>query len=303
MASALRSPLFLAALARSVHAVSIHPRLSFRQQQDQGKHVALDFGDEDPESAASTADLSEAGYQALVASGNTEDMGVFARRVVVQEGLEILDEGALSGMLPYYSGECKVQSYADLVEEVHSATIADKCHGQWTRIPEAPSPLPVPAEDATEGSPQQTPAPSEQSVGPVDGVNLASGVHHILSASQERALAWREVQTDVVGYMQQKDSADGLPHIGESASLDDHGYRQVRDEHSTLEMGLFIRRVLRKHGLVADETALQYCVPWYSGECESKTYSFLIKELHEGITRPDHCGGPWVERVHQTARK
>ena len=74
-------------------------------------------------SDGTTATLDEAGYQAVAASRDSRAMWFFIRRVVQEENADVFDEGMFNGLVPYYSGEKDVQTFARLKEELfHSGT-------------------------------------------------------------------------------------------------------------------------------------------------------------------------------------
>lgn len=72
--------------------------------------------DEDPGSTAVC--LDEEGYKVQAARKDTEGMKKFIRRFLVMLGGEVSDEGGLSGLAPYYSGERAVQTIDRLQEEL-----------------------------------------------------------------------------------------------------------------------------------------------------------------------------------------
>eukprot|EP00928_Gymnodinium_smaydae_P021507 TRINITY_DN1839_c0_g1_i1.p1 TRINITY_DN1839_c0_g1~~TRINITY_DN1839_c0_g1_i1.p1 ORF type:complete len:407 (+),score=94.19 TRINITY_DN1839_c0_g1_i1:213-1433(+) len=66
------------------------------------------------------APLDEDGYQAVVALKNNEEMKKFIRRLSQSHGLNVMNEGGLSGFAPYYSGVCATQTFQALVTELKS---------------------------------------------------------------------------------------------------------------------------------------------------------------------------------------
>mmetsp|Transcript_145505 Transcript_145505/g.253906 ORF Transcript_145505/g.253906 Transcript_145505/m.253906 type:complete len:290 (+) Transcript_145505:103-972(+) len=62
--------------------------------------------------------LSEQGYSFLSRLKDDREMQGFVRRVIDDLGLEIVDEGGLMGMVPYYSGKKAKQSFAALEAEL-----------------------------------------------------------------------------------------------------------------------------------------------------------------------------------------
>merc|ERR1712222_288167 len=78
-----------------------------------------------------TAALSEAGYQSVAALHDGSQMRDYVRRVADSLELDIIDQGHLSGMVMYYSGECASQSFAALVKDLHRGLTSHKCQAQW----------------------------------------------------------------------------------------------------------------------------------------------------------------------------
>jgi len=66
--------------------------------------------------------LSEQGYIQLAEQGDSVEMTKFVRRAAADMGLNIQDEGGLSGFAPWYSGEMDVQSWARLQEELQKTS-------------------------------------------------------------------------------------------------------------------------------------------------------------------------------------
>jgi len=65
-----------------------------------------------------SASLDEKGYKKVANSKSGVQMRIFMRRVLGKLGLNISDEEEFRRVVPYYSGEKSVQSYASLVEEL-----------------------------------------------------------------------------------------------------------------------------------------------------------------------------------------
>eukprot|EP00928_Gymnodinium_smaydae_P092194 TRINITY_DN75_c0_g3_i2.p1 TRINITY_DN75_c0_g3~~TRINITY_DN75_c0_g3_i2.p1 ORF type:complete len:478 (-),score=102.82 TRINITY_DN75_c0_g3_i2:136-1569(-) len=70
------------------------------------------------------APLDESGYLAVVALKDNSEMKKFIRRTAKAHGLEIMNQGGLSGFARYYSGVCASQSFAALVNELRSVQSA-----------------------------------------------------------------------------------------------------------------------------------------------------------------------------------
>jgi len=68
-----------------------------------------------------TAPLTDFGYQKVAALKSNAHMMAFARRILSLNSKVCSDEGALTGLIPYYSGEVAVQSFDQLTHELLSA--------------------------------------------------------------------------------------------------------------------------------------------------------------------------------------
>jgi hypothetical protein len=84
------------------------------------------------EASGSAAPLNEEGYHRVALLRSTAEMAQFVRRVVAELGLCVEDEGGLSGVALWYSGEKVTQSFAQLRSEVSSASRHD---GTWVLPP------------------------------------------------------------------------------------------------------------------------------------------------------------------------
>jgi len=67
-----------------------------------------------------TADLSEHGYMGVAAKVSDIEMELFIRRTVSHLGLQVINEGGLLGVVPFFSGAHAVQSYTALCMELGS---------------------------------------------------------------------------------------------------------------------------------------------------------------------------------------
>lgn len=83
-----------------------------------------------PAGVGSVASLNEQGYQAVAFTRRSPEMAKFIRRTMEREGFEVVDEGGLSGLVPFYSGECGTRSFQQLVDEL---TQVASMQGRWVR--------------------------------------------------------------------------------------------------------------------------------------------------------------------------
>lgn len=114
-------------------AATHHPKHGDRHSQEH--HVKLSSahhsGFQDETSNGTMATLNSAGYKLVAASKSRVQMYSFVKRVLAQEDLVVINEGDLQGLLPYYDGECKIQSYNALVKELRAATEDTHCRAAW----------------------------------------------------------------------------------------------------------------------------------------------------------------------------
>merc|ERR1740117_2046400 len=67
----------------------------------------------------------------MLGTSSKEQMKSYFRRVAAVEGLRITNEKTLAGVLPWYTGECAVQSHAALVAELERGTHTKQCKVPW----------------------------------------------------------------------------------------------------------------------------------------------------------------------------
>jgi len=79
-----------------------------------------------------TAELTEEGYSAVAATCCVSEMEEFARRLVADLGLEICQEGGLSGTIGFHTCEKGAQGYAKLAEDIKNGQHGDCA---WTAAP------------------------------------------------------------------------------------------------------------------------------------------------------------------------
>merc|ERR1719160_631905 len=79
------------------------------------------------------AALDEKGYKAVAKLKSNKEMEAYVRRVLNKLGLHVVDEGALKGVVPYYSGKKSTQSYAKLVEEIKQVRQEKKRKKRWLK--------------------------------------------------------------------------------------------------------------------------------------------------------------------------
>lgn len=230
--------------------------------------------------AAASAALSEDGFQAVAALGHRELMRAYVRRVAKEEGLRITNEGALSGVLPYYTGECAKQSYSAIVRELHRGTEKAKCKDAWVEEVKHSSLL------QTGSHPHAASKIGTENVQPHTTWHWAEDLEDSLGVLQTQLLSLKSAVAE-------------NEHIGKKVPLDQAGYEQVAAEGNTTEMALFAHRVAKHEGFeITNEKPLASLARYYSGECATQSLTALVKELHRVAGRASKCGGgPWLAPV------
>jgi len=287
------------AVALSSASTAVRP-----QDSPENAAVSLASGsiDVNIQDAASSAALSEDGYSAVAAMGNRELMRAYVRRVAKDEGLRITNEGALSGALAYYSGECSTQSYAALLRELYRGTETAKCKQAWVQQVKPSSLLQTSSHphvsdsrrkmrlDASSGTEKDEPdstwrwaADLEDSLGALESelMNLKTAV---LDNEETELLKLNAVEADSI-------------HSEQEITLDQTGYEQLAQNGNSTAMALFARRVADREGLkVTNAKPLAGMSRYYSGECATQSFEALVSELHRVVGRKNgRCGGgPWL---------
>lgn len=83
------------------------------------------------EASGVSAPLTDVGYKHVASMLNTKEMSEFVRRVALDLGLAIQDEGGLLGVAEWHSGEKAVQSFKDLRAELVDAS---KRSNSWVAL-------------------------------------------------------------------------------------------------------------------------------------------------------------------------
>merc|ERR1711924_415411 len=68
--------------------------------------------------SGASASLDEKGYKAVAKLKNQKQMMTFIKRIIDDRGLYLVDEGALTGIVPYYSGAKATQTFTALNDEI-----------------------------------------------------------------------------------------------------------------------------------------------------------------------------------------
>jgi len=216
----------------------------------------------------------------MLGTGSKEQMKSYFRRVAAVEGFRITSEKTLSGVLPWYTGECAEQSHAALLAELERGTHAARCKHPWVER--------VASLVQTDAS--SAPAPSRHdghsSVEPLSTWHWAAELEASLAALQG------ELQ-----YLQQ--NVREAERVSALAPLNETGYELVAAENSTSEMKVFVRRVAAQQGMrLNDEKPLGGLASYYSGQCATQSYDRLVKELKR-VAAKNHgrCGGRWLQFI------
>lgn len=234
-------------------------------------------------SVARAALQGEEGYKSLLDSGSKDQMRSYFHRVAAVEGYRITKDKVLEGVLPWYTGECAVQSHAALVAELERGTHAAQCKAPWV--------------ERVKASLLQTNASASNSLAFHHGHALTStepfSTWH-WAAELEASLAALQ---DELQYLQQDVQDTEL--VSMQAPLNETGYELVAAENSTAEMKVFVRRVAAQQGMrLNDERPLGGLAMYYSGECATQSYDRLVSELKRvSAKNQGRCGGRWLQFV------
>jgi len=87
--------------------------------------------------------------------------------------------------------------------------------------------------------------------------------------------------------------------LGETASLNEKGFRAVAATNNSRKMEAFVRRVLDQQDLWATSQAdLEGFIPFYTDECGRQSLDGMVAELHSVAMKLScACGGSWLEVV------
>lgn len=216
----------------------------------------------------------------MLATGSKDQMKAYFQRVAAVEGFRIISDKTLSGVLPWYTGECAVQSHAALLAELERGTHAKRCKARW--VERVVSLVQV---NASATSPPL--AGEQRRAEPLSTWQWAAELEASLGALQgELGSLRREVQeAELLGAME--------------APLNETGYELVAAENSTAAMEAFVRRVIAQQEMrLNDERPLGGLSMYYSGKCAVQSYDHLVKELQRIAAKSQgRCGGRWLQFV------
>jgi len=88
--------------------------------------------------AGETAVLDEEGYKSIASLRSNEQMSTFIRRTIDMMNLQLVNEGGLSGLTPFYSGEQQAQNFETLQLELENAAHGSK-KNKWVVVKEQTS--------------------------------------------------------------------------------------------------------------------------------------------------------------------
>jgi len=210
-----------------------------------------------PGNEESEQPLSEAGYHNVASMKDHDSMDHFIRRVVAHHGCHVKDEGALAGMIPYYSGHKAHQTFAALDNEVKS-----KCAKSGTWLEPLHGTKFHPESNAMGSTPAEAPG-----MAPVAATQHAESAVSVSSMSSQSVMSAQDVAE---------------PVIAETAPLDEEGYTTVAGLQSQTAMEKFMRRVIDNMGMsIEDDAGLMGMVPFYSGEKGVRSYAAMKSELEK----------------------
>eukprot|EP00928_Gymnodinium_smaydae_P012775 TRINITY_DN14658_c0_g1_i1.p1 TRINITY_DN14658_c0_g1~~TRINITY_DN14658_c0_g1_i1.p1 ORF type:complete len:943 (+),score=270.59 TRINITY_DN14658_c0_g1_i1:67-2895(+) len=260
--------------------------------------------------------LDEAGYQSVVSQKSNELMGKFIRRSLGEYGGRILNEAAIEGIVPFYSGVVSTQSFAALVRELSDFPFVD-----WSGVKhDFEATLRRAREDTAMQRKEQlrTLASAGQAPGAICDLNDAgySEVSALRDSKQMEIFARRviavhggKLENDgdlrgMVPFYSGEAATQSFPvlveelgrvpwvsgfrkdgdqeALGATAGLSAEGYNVVARMTSEHALELYFRRVIAAYGAnIEDEGALKRAVPYYRNS-KSSTYNDFLTELSLG---------------------
>jgi hypothetical protein len=90
-----------------------------------------DSSKEEDASLAQSASLDEVGYKDVVALRSNSEMKLYIRRVAENMGCQVVSETGLTSLAPFFSGEKKEQTFANLEAEVYKGCMGNDSGIQW----------------------------------------------------------------------------------------------------------------------------------------------------------------------------
>lgn len=187
-----------------------------------------------------TRKMKEGIFYTIASINDDVGMSEFIKTMIQEVGGEVVDEGGLQGIVPYYTGSKALQTFSRLMEEL--AAIAGLSDG-WIRM---------------------------SHLARFKALEMAYGPEFFPGG------------------------------VGKVATLNEEGYQAVAFTRRSPEMVKFVHRAAAEFGyFVVDSGGLSGLVPFFSGECRTRSFTELIKELHEVSGIP----GQWVRFNTSAARQ
>lgn len=307
------------------------------QPQELAREDVEDVVQEDVREAADlgrTASLSQDGFASVAAATSVEAMKLFMLRVIDDMGMEVLNDDVLAGVARWYDGECAVQNFNNLRNELMNSTVPGKCSKPWlafvngTQLQDGHEDVdaqhpngwnmhldeqdPVLATSAEFEAAQKDPDRKDNNNTRPAMVHLVRAIVHRAGGTIVNETQFREIEPQLSNLDSVESLSaqlheiaaveDGCIHFGgDFARLDTQGYMALATRHERSEMYRFVKRVLDEQGLqLADggvgAGGLNGMLPYYNGMCAVQSYDKLVKELNSVADKDPNCGGGWVVR-------
>jgi hypothetical protein len=250
------------------------------------------------------AELNEDGYLEVVKQNSDIQMEVFTRRVLRSLGLYVRDQGALTGLVPHFSGVSTSQTFLALKQELLSAAALTS---SWLGEMDAPDLLHSSSELArrsflaafktTNGS--EAPLTesgyaavarlkSDEQMGRFVQRTIESLGFHIVDMGRlsgvvpfysgtQATQSFAQMRAEITGNVR---DPEAWVTSGTVAALSEAGYSAVSSLSNDTEMGCYFRRAAHHFGCnVTDENGLKGVVPYYSGVLAVQSYASLSEEI------------------------
>jgi len=250
-------------------------------------------------------EVSEQGFQQVVATGSEAAMGAFVEKVVQSQNLYINNRGFMKTVLPYYTGECSNQSYGILLGEITRARKANWCHPAWVGSKDGAQDLHADKDymkPRVEKSIKQARFTLLRSIISEMGGTVLRGKRNGLWQFSKTSMQKNSTLEDLATELRNTESVrewlsfkglyaprnlkldggmkDWMNNVGSTAPLNEDGYRAVVFLRNESQMATFIQRAGNKLGVqVTNQDGLMGMTPYFSGRCARQSYEALEKEV------------------------
>jgi len=260
----------------------------------------------DPNSPAYAAPLNEAGYLEIAKMESTADMTVFTRRLLTSLNFEVASaasEQGLYGLVPFYSGERAMQSFASLKQELLAvgavstgwlaeakptgSVLLSENQDRWDSVS---APLNDAGYQAIAGRKDHNAMwnfmrRTVYNMGfQVINEGRMQGVVNYYSG-EIAVQTFANLRNEIIG--QVKDT-DAWATNGDSAVLSEFGYTQVAAMKNRKQMRIFLDRLAEHLGCkILDDDYLVKNIAIFDGHTSKQSYAWLDMKVREACQITD----------------